>query len=310
MSQKSITSFFGGQSNKKSIPRKSNTALRKRKNGSSFSQCPLCNRSFPLHTLERHASSCGGLTTTAETSKSNVNTTKNVLNYLTHDREPIPGLYIYENFISEEEEAQILAELDCSSTASAANDLPWVPANFNGPHYGKRWGVHCNLRDRKVSAPENPLPHCVRSILMPRLKRLRPMAGVRPNEANAIDYRRRLGHYLSSHVDDRQLSKEPIANLSLAGDCYMTFANEALHRNTAAKSARVWLPRRCLQVLTGRARYDFSHGIKNEDLHSDRRVSVTMRESPITEVLPAVTFKSAKEERVDASPSSSTTTAS
>jgi alkylated DNA repair dioxygenase AlkB len=281
MSQKSIISFFGGQSNKKLIPKKSKTTLTKHKNGSSFGQCPLCNRSFPLHTLERHASNCVGPKSTTETSKSNVNSSTNDSSYITHDREPIAGLYVFENFISEEEEAQILAELDDSSI-SASNTVPWKPANFNGPHYGKRWGVHCNLRDRKVSAPENPLPCFVRLILMPRLKRLKPMAGVRPNEANAIDYRRKMGHYLSSHVDDRQLSKEPIANLSIAGDCYMTYINEAPHRNTAAKSARVWLPRRCLQVLTGKARYDFSHGIRNEDLYTDRRVSVTMRESPLT----------------------------
>jgi hypothetical protein len=31
--------------------------------------------------------------------------------------------------------------------------------------------------------------------------------------------------------------------------------------------------------LTGRARYEFSHGIENNDLLSDRRVSVTMRET-------------------------------
>ena len=34
--------------------------------------------------------------------------------------------------------------------------------------------------------------------------------------------------------------------------------------------------------MTGRARYDFSHGISTSDIVSDRRVSVTMRESPLS----------------------------
>ena len=310
--QAPITSFFGGEERKggsggdhKTIPKKAAAHQaswkRRGRRGSGFGQCPLCSRSFPLHNLQLHASKCvGGVSSrnnNADKQQARANKKESVhedANYLQHHREPIPGLFVFENFISEEEEALILAELDGTNartaasttttheTNSVASFLPWKPANFNGPHYGKRWGVHCNLRDRKVSAPENPLPCFVQSILMPRLKQVRAMTGITPNEANAIDYRRQLGHYLSDHVDDRKLSKEPIANLSLAGDCYMTFRNVAPQRNTAVDSARVWLPRRCLQVLTGRARYDFSHGIANSDLCCDRRVSVTMRESPLT----------------------------
>jgi alkylated DNA repair dioxygenase AlkB len=97
-----------------------------------------------------------------------------------------------------------------------------------------------------------------------------------PNEINAIEYRKVLGHSLVSHVDDRQKHKEPIANLSLAGDCYMTYTNV---KDQTVRAKKVLLPRRTLQVLTGRARYDYAHGIANADLLSDRRVSLTMRET-------------------------------
>jgi hypothetical protein len=50
----------------------------------------------------------------------------------------------------------------------------------------------------------------------------------------------------------------------------------------SVKEKRVLLKRGTLQVLTGNAGYDFSHAIANSDLLSDRRVSVTMRESPST----------------------------
>lgn len=191
---------------------------------------------------------------------------------------------MYENFITPEEEAQILAQLDGTNSEFESEFLPWKAANFNGTHHGKRWGVHCNLRDRQVGAAEHPLPQFIQQIILPKLKQLAPMKGCTPNEANAIDYRKASGHYLAAHVDDRQLSKEPIANLSLAGDCYMTFTNVATHRNAAVASHKVLLRRRCLQILTGKARYDFSHAIGHGDLLSDRRVSVTMRESPLTKM--------------------------
>eukprot|EP00978_Attheya_sp_CCMP212_P021556 scaffold63082_cov54-Attheya_sp.AAC.1 len=195
--------------------------------------------------------------------------------------EPIPGLFLYEDFITTEEEEQILAALDKTSE-TAPYDLPWKFAKFNGDHFGKRWGVHCNLRDRRVNAAENPLPPFITDLLLPKLLRVSSTKRSVPNEGNAIDYRRKQGHYLTNHVDDRQLSREPIANMSLVGDCYMTFRNEKQKTSSAPESHRVLLKRRTLQVLTGRARYDYSHGILNCDFLSDRRVSVTMRESPLT----------------------------
>jgi alkylated DNA repair protein alkB family protein 4 len=138
------------------------------------------------------------------------------------------------------------------------------------------------LRDRKVYPQDNPLPPLLLN-LIDRISQLQIMKGCVPNEANAIDYHKKNGDYLKNHVDDRQLSKEPIANLSLAGDCFMTFR---LERHTAPqhfpKERKVLLKRRTLQILTSNARYDYSHGIQNEYLLSDRRISITMRESPLS----------------------------
>lgn len=204
--------------------------------------------------------------------------------------EGLPGLHIFEEFISEEEEEAIIRHLDhtrkTTTTAdTAAIDLPWKSSKFNGRHHGKRWGVHCDLRHRKVRPGTDPLPSWIVSIVT-RIQELRCMDGCAPNEANAIDYRRVNGDHLKSHVDDRQLSKEPIANLSLAGDCRMLFRHEQRGGGQRGDSwpmeRRVMLKRRTLQVITGRARYDYSHGIENQDLLSDRRLSITMRESPLT----------------------------
>lgn len=188
-----------------------------------------------------------------------------------------PGLFVYPDFISPEEELQLMCMLDDPTAVPT-----WKSARFNGQHQGKRWGVHCNLLDRRVDAPEHPLPDLLTRIVADRLPSLScwktSTCPLKPNEANAIDYRRRRDDWLQSHVDDRSLSKEPIANLSLVGDCYMTFGSTA----NPSHSYKVWLPRRCLQILTGPSRYNFTHGIANADLMSDRRVSITLRESPLS----------------------------
>jgi len=88
-------------------------------------------------------------------------------------------------------------------------------------------------------------------------------------------------------------------NLSLLGDCVMTYARDAKRKQKATRTSLpdvlsredenetrseetavdVFLPRRSLQLQTGETRYDFSHAIRNENLLADRRVSVTFRES-------------------------------
>jgi alkylated DNA repair dioxygenase AlkB len=201
-----------------------------------------------------------------------------------------PGLFLYENFVTEEEEEHILKQLDGNGeNLLNCKHLPWKVSSFNGSARGKRWGVHCQLKNRCVTPAEHELPEFIRMILLPRLRALNSMISggtlVVPNEANAIDYRTSQGHWLKPHVDDRHLSKEPIANLSLAGDCIMTYTSVSAAAAAAPQKQptyRVWLRRRTLQVLTGKARYAYSHGIRNADLLSDRRVSITLRESPIT----------------------------
>ena len=227
--------------------------------------------------------------------------------------EPVPGLYVYENFLTEYEEAQILTHLGNNNKIHLGNNNKidphnikysttsnaWKAATFNGKHYGQRWGVHCNLRTRQVLPEERSLPKFYNDYILPKLQKIGGnsssstissiIKGCAPNEMNAIDYHKSLGHSLSAHVDDRHLSKEVIMNLSLAGDCYMTFtpvgkprASSSLSSSKPSTEVRVLLQRRCLQIMTGPARYQYTHGIYHNDLLNERRVSLTIRESPIT----------------------------
>ena len=254
MSQFKITSFFGTKdqrdpqsSTNRNVSLSRPKKRQKKGSTSSFGTCPLCSKSIPNHSLEVHASKCNGRADesdgASERSRTSLaNGQKSVHGqssaYLDFDDQPIEGLFVFENFITEAEEQGILAELD--GKAFSETFLPWKASKFNGKHLGKRWGVHCNLRDRMVSEAENPLPTFMKQIIIPKLRLIRQMSGCIPNECNAIDYRRDDGHFLTAHVDDRQLSKEPIANLSLAGDCFMTFRNQTPQRNNAVASARVY----------------------------------------------------------------------
>lgn len=194
----------------------------------------------------------------------------------------------------------------------------WKPSTFNGKHLGKKWGVEVDLKRRTVASPgRRPMPPELLAIAarlrdlaaedlaaedlaaapgggggesrraMPRAAS-RAVATFAPNEANAIDYRRALGMELEPHCDDRQMSSGVLVNLSLLGDCVMTYApdkknfdkkHNAPNRSRDRGAVDVFLPRRSLQIQSGSTRYDFSHAIRNENLLADRRVSVTFRES-------------------------------
>jgi len=275
----------------------------KKRNNSKHSTSEPCTKTFVKFNISKENTNSSNLNKTnsmtqSSNSKSRVETSertqllwKDILNNNAEitdkgknitSSEPIPGLFIFENFITEEEENHIINLLDLPSSKNY-----WKQARFNGQHKGKKWGVNCNLRDKRVYKEVIPMPSFITDLIIPKLKELKCMKGCIPNEANAIDYHKNDGDYLKSHVDDRQLSKEPIANLSLGGDCFMTFRNEkkkivSHDGKSMSCSDKVLLKRRTLQVLTRGARYDYSHGITNQDLISERRISITMRQSPLT----------------------------
>lgn len=102
----------------------------------------------------------------------------------------------------------------------------------------------------------------------------------------------------------RQLSTEIIMTLSLLGRAKMSFLPSP-NKGSAVRNKRgatpnkggatpnkggavgdqgcdVLLPPRSLQLLTGRARYNYTHAISLDNLLDERRVSVTFRQSALT----------------------------
>lgn len=197
----------------------------------------------------------------------------------------LPGHSVIQDFLSEQEEKNLLEYIDAGNR--------WKFSEFNGPSYGQSWGVRTDLRKRTLLEPVREMP----PIIIDLLDRIRQHAGesFKPNEANAIDYRRREGHYLGEHCDDRYLSGPILVNICLAGAATMTYRlSPSKSKSTTKKQTRegvaevsgsdqslshhrVYLPRRALQVQKGVVRYSYSHAIDHADLHDDRRVSITLR---------------------------------
>ena len=185
---------------------------------------------------------------------------------------PLSGHFLLENFITEDEERDIVNFIDDDTVN------PWKDSSFNGAHEGKRYGVEVNLATRVVERARFAMPAILRRLVIERFARAHEtLRNFEPNECNAINYLKSRGSVLLPHCDDRQLSSDILVNLSLNADCVMTYIDE----KHPTKKIRVHLPRRSLQIQSGSVRYDYQHSINNEDLLGERRVSVTFRESGV-----------------------------
>ncbi|DBA82869.1 TPA: hypothetical protein ACH3X1_006662 [Trebouxia sp. C0004] len=111
----------------------------------------------------------------------------------------LPGEYCVPDFVTEQEELDLLHMLDTCSPL-------WQDKTFNGKHRGKRWGAEMDLGQRTVVEGSTVLAAELH-MLIARMQQVPFLRCFQPNEANAIDYRKDLGHWLKAHVDDRLSAK-------------------------------------------------------------------------------------------------------
>lgn len=207
---------------KKKIEKQRGDGGNRTETGSAFTECPLCGRKVALSTAERHVEEClarGGQNPKPPRSTRRDETEAKVdLGPLVPHEGELSGQYTWLNFISVEEEADLVAYLD------AGRRQEWIPKTFNGLAFHKNWGLEVDLRGRTINPARHPMP----PILTRLCERMRERGGgvlgtFRPDEANAIDYRKSLGHSLTPHFDDRQLNGDVLCNLCLVSDCAMTY---------------------------------------------------------------------------------------
>ncbi|KXZ45623.1 hypothetical protein GPECTOR_52g25 [Gonium pectorale] len=123
---------------------------------------------------------------------------------------PVPhpsldGQYLVLEFVTPEEEAALVALCD-----NPVAKPPWAGGragtydNATAQRTGsKRWGVLPDYHRRGVATAQHPLPPLLASLAERMRTRIPLLRDFRPNEANAIDYRRSWGSWLRPHADDR-----------------------------------------------------------------------------------------------------------
>lgn len=297
-SSSSLTSFFSSKSSSKALSSSKTTR---------FTECPVCGKSIFIAHADSHVIKCLQAKPSKDSSvksSSSPPRSTHILSQLAQPssshqglaisprrtapifkspskrmlitgrnfrgHEKLPGVHVFEDFVSLEEEEQLLTKID----ASAA---PWALSRWNGLHLNKEWGRRI-VFDQSGSKPvammddaSKPLPKFLQDLSARFTSgKYLPTAAFRPNQCNAITYVVSQGHHISPHFDDRRLSGEMLANLSLVCDATMVY-----ERGT--DRVEVFLKRGSLQVVTGEARYRWKHSIPNEKIEGPRRVSLTFR---------------------------------
>lgn len=227
-----------------------------------YARCPICDAKVGLSVMGQHVDSGCKDFAGAKRRKSDDATVTAV------PHAELGGQFIVEDFLSVEEEAEILVLLDAADA-----DPPWAACRFNGQHRGKHWGVRIDIAAGKLMEQTHPMPDVLRRIVR-KMRTVDVLESFHPNECNAIDYVKARCDGLKAHCDHRGLSGDILVNLCLSGTATMTYTKDG---DGDAPTYRVHLPRRGLQVQTGEVRYSYRHGIANSDLGGARRVSITFR---------------------------------
>ncbi|XP_010518968.1 PREDICTED: alkylated DNA repair protein alkB homolog 8 isoform X2 [Tarenaya hassleriana] len=201
----------------------------------------------------------------------------------------IPGLFLVHDFVSAEEEQQLLAAVDAR---------PWIGlAKRRVQHYGYEFCYGTRNVDTKKRLGELPSfvsPILERISLFPNLD---DPASLNLDQLTVNEYPSGVG--LSPHIDTHSAFEGSIFSLSLAGPCIMEFRRysegtwkAASETVTAADKSgnitrkAIYLPPRSMLLLSGEARYAWHHYIPHHKIDKvkdevirrcSRRVSFTIR---------------------------------
>ncbi|XP_071361962.1 alpha-ketoglutarate-dependent dioxygenase alkB homolog 4 isoform X1 [Trachinotus anak] len=182
---------------------------------------------------------------------------------------PFPGVFLWENFISEEEERALISTMD--------QDV------WNQSQSGRRkqdFGPKVNFKKRKVRVGGfSGLPALSQKLVL-RMQQEPSLAGFQPVEQCNLDYHPQRGSAIDPHLDDSWLWGERLVTINMLSNTTLTMSLEqGLPELGIGGEVRVavHLPRRSLVVLYGEARHRWKHAIHREDVH-ERRVCSTYRE--------------------------------
>ncbi|NXP50415.1 ALKB4 dioxygenase, partial [Heliornis fulica] len=207
---------------------------------------------------------------------------------------PFPGVFLTEEFISEDEESEIVKLMDQDD---------WKPSQSGRKK--QDYGPKVNFKKQRMRAGSfTGLPSFSKKIVA-QMKACSVLGGFLPVEQCNLDYMPERGSAIDPHFDDWWLWGERLVSLNLlsktvlsmscdseAGiQLFPTFSKE--HRELSEEgincvlsprlvpskevTVAIHLPRRSLVVLYGDARYKWKHAIHRKHIEH-RRICVTFRE--------------------------------
>lgn len=206
----------------------------------------------------------------------------------------IPGLYLFQNFITPKDEEELLAAVD---------SRPWISlAKRRVQHYGYEFCYQTRNVDTTRRLGELP------AFVAPVLERISAYTDI--DRAATIDLDQLTvneyppGVGLSPHIDTHSAFEDEIFSLSLAGPCIMEFRRyqegnwqpDSAMRNVMDEEnpdnsrnflrRALYLPPQSMLLLSGEARYEWHHYIPHHKVdnvkdnlirRASRRVSFTLR---------------------------------
>lgn len=156
-----------------------------------------------------------------------------------------PGLFIVENFVSEDEETLLLSLNDFSSDSDTMK-------HRKVKHYGFEFRYDTNNVDKDKPLQQKLPNEC--NFLWNRLKSANTIfADFIPDQLTINHYNP--GQGIPSHVDTHSAFEDPIISLSLSDAVVMEF------KNVKREHKSVFLPQRSLLIMSQESRYNWTHGI-------------------------------------------------
>ena len=293
--QAKLSGFKGSISLNKSKNHRTVLNMRTTNTTGNRVKCPICEKEILHSYFNIHLDGCLAKSNTdssSSSSSSSLSSSQSLESKIDglslHVRSGgIPGLYLVDSFISEEEEREIVYNLDNEA-------LKWKYSSFNGNTMSKSYGFKTSfglpkeqrcVRRNDPSKGEPNMPSWLNFVI----SRLATIVSRHPfelnalnglvkeiNECNANSYESE-DHFLRPHFDDRHLSGPFLINLSFLCPSIMTYCD-----SKSDKICDVFLPRRTLQIVTGDSRYYWTHEIKKGNVQGERRVSITWRCAGLT----------------------------
>uniref|UniRef100_A0A8C3U9H7 AlkB homolog 4, lysine demethylase n=1 Tax=Catharus ustulatus TaxID=91951 RepID=A0A8C3U9H7_CATUS len=198
---------------------------------------------------------------------------------------PFPGVFLVEDFISEDEECEIVELMDQDD---------WKPSQSGRKK--QDYGPKVNFKKQRLKAGSfTGLPSFSRKIVA-QMKACAVLSGFLPVEQCNLDYRPERGSAIDPHFDDWWLWGERLVSLNLLSKTVLSMScdsEDTIQLFPISKGAEcflsprlvpgkevsvaILLPQRSLLVLHGDARYKWKHGIHRRHIEH-RRVCITFRE--------------------------------